>query len=53
MLPLTPVPLQVPPPVPVIKLFKFMFPAEAHTVPGLVQAGFTSGNTVIVCVWVS
>ena len=53
MFPLTPVPLQVPPPVPVIKLFRFTFPAAAHTGLGLVQAGFTSGTTVIVWVCVS
>ena len=46
--PLTPVPLQVPPAVPVIKLFKLIEPAVAQIGLGLVHDGFTSGTTVMV-----
>ena len=47
MEPETPVPLQVPPPVPVTKLFKLIDPAAAHIGEGLVHAADCVGHAVV------
>src|SRR5690348_17014578 len=51
--PVTPVPLQVPPDVPVNKVFRLMVPDASQMAPGDVHAGLTSGVTVILKVCAS
>ena len=48
LLPLTPVPDQVPPVLPVTRADRFTVPDPEHTVPGLVQAALGVGVTVTV-----
>ena len=51
--PLTPVPLQLPPGLPVTNAVRFTFPAASQIVPGVVHAAETAVVTEILCVEIS